>query len=193
MSAVRPGLVRLLSVLVALVAIWGLFFFEPSSPRVRAELLELKLGFAGMLIASLGMLVPWGRWFQLVSPGEDLGQAAQAIGWIGAGALPFSLATGRLVVAVFCVLATASALATWKGRAWAAWGWYTLAATISLYGGVTAVLQFLDAGGRAADVRQLLGEATIACLCWYWFLREVELWRRRVQSQDASPASQPPH
>jgi hypothetical protein len=128
--------------------------------------------------------VPWGRWLPLVSPGEMLGQVIHRFGWIAAAAVPFTLATGRVLLAAGCVLVAASALATWKGRAWAAWTWYAIPAGLVAAWVPKAVERFTGPES-ALEKLGLVLSIVPGCVFWTWFVCEIEAWRRRGSGPDA--------
>ena len=98
--------------------------------------------------------------------------------------MPFTIATGRVLLATGCVLVAASALATWKERAWAAWTWYAVPASLVAAWVPEAAERFTGAESALEKLGFVLSTLP-ACVFWTWFVREVEAWRRRVSGPGA--------
>ena len=119
-------LLRILFVFTALVALG--FLFSPPRRLAGPERVQQVLVGAGLLVWSIGLLLPWGRWIRLVSPGENLGLFTRIVGWAGACGLPVAIAAGDLLVALFCAVVPVAALGMWRQRPWAVWVWSALIA-----------------------------------------------------------------
>ena len=68
-------LLRFMFWITALVALW--YLLSPSARLEGPERLKQELAAGGLLVWSVGLLVPWGRWIRLVSPGPNLGLFTQ--------------------------------------------------------------------------------------------------------------------
>jgi hypothetical protein len=75
-------LLNILFAFVALAALAILFSRAPGSFS-ELQLLERKLFLVGTLVTSLAMIVPWGRWMSLPSPGGNLGFVSLPVAGLG--------------------------------------------------------------------------------------------------------------
>jgi hypothetical protein len=186
--------------LVFAVAVLGLLpvlLADPPSGFDEAQRLQRTLLVAGLLVTSVGMVVPWSRWIPLVAPGRNLAVLSKLLGWAGASGVAFALAKGSVLGVLACVLVTVSAIALWQRRAWAAWPWYAIAAgcfVASAAGMVRAVSAFRvavqdpNSAGRATG--SVLGIAAWAAL-GVLLMSEITAWRRGLRSSGDASAAPP--
>jgi hypothetical protein len=189
-------LIKCLFGLVALTSLAILFLTSPPPEFDEGERLRRALLLIGLAVAGLGLIMPWGRWLMLVSPGGNLAFASRVLGWAGACGVPFTVASGNWLVALVCILLPGSAFALWKQRAWAAWPWYGVA--VAAFAGSIASLVGLFSGSNVVDAGSAYSAGSkagriLGVLLWggiaIALIREVTLWRRRLTSTSSTPGS----
>lgn len=118
--------VRILFALLASGAL-AVLLSGPPGGIPEAEPLPRKLVLIAILVTSLGMVIPWGRWIPLALPGRNLGFISKLFAWSGASGVPLAVASGDLLAMSICVLLPLLGLALWSKRHWAVWPWFGIA------------------------------------------------------------------
>jgi len=187
-------IIRVLFGLVAVAAL-SLLFSSPPSEFDEPERLERSLLLVGLTATGLGMAIPWSRWIRLTSPGRNLGFMAKVLGWVGASGVPLAVVSGYWLAALALIILPVSAVALWKGSAWAAWPWYAVAVGC-LGASIAEVVVVLSGSRSGAESAYKFGQGVGALggvVLWggvsVALFREITAWRRNLNS---SPPDSPP-
>jgi len=183
----------LIKILLALVALAALVMLvSPVPVDDGATALQRSLYLAGVSVASIGMIVPWGRWLSPDSPGRGMGIVCKALGWGCASELPAAIAFGNAPVALACAFVCVAWIGLWKRQAWAPWAFYAigLVPLVACIATLVAIFSSSDlavAGFEAGGFYFVALCAVVGVAFW----REVTAWQRtrRAAGAPASPSA----
>src|SRR5262245_11073928 len=114
-------------ILFALLASGAVVALTSGPPAGETDPSTRRLVLIAILITSIGMAVPWGRWMPLALPGRNLGFISKLFAWSGASGVPLALASSDVLATSICVLLPLLGVALWSKRTWAVWSWYGIA------------------------------------------------------------------
>jgi hypothetical protein len=196
------GIDVLVRILFALLAMGTLVALLSGLPRVIPELdpSPSRLLLVAILVTSLGMAIPWGRWVPLQLPGRDLGFISKLLGWASACGVPLAVASHDWVATTVCMLLPLLAFALWKRCRWAAWPWYGVAMVCLAPSALGVIVLYylvmfrVQVSGSGLSQGVWIGITIIWTLFWssiaVALMRELTVWRRDSRSPSQACSSQ---